>query len=277
MKKAIIFLIFSFLLAGCTPSAGTVSETQKYTFYQIPELSGMSFRHPVEALVLEDALPKAVSFDGCKVYFGKEYLKDESGFELKEKENDKFNFKAFYKEDEIVHYLAVLKGQDFGFWVDEKVEVCLDFMDSITDSFTDKPLYYNERFGFQVEMLPDFKVENLGDGEGIMMKKTHKIEATKEEEKSEFVVEIGAFGAENVLKYATLPDFLADKYTGYTMEFFQNGVFVDESLSKSEAIRHYFILREETIYEAYMRIPSAKYNLYKDTFTNFAGTLAVSD
>ncbi len=277
MKKAIIFLIFSFLLAGCTPYEGTVSGAQKYTFYQISELKGMSFRHPVGALVLEDASPKAVSFDGCKVYFGKEYMKEEQGFEIKEKEDDQFNFRAFYKDDEIVRYVAVLKGQDFAFWIDEKVEACLDFMDGVTDSFTDKPIYYNERFGFQVELLPDFKVENLGDGEGIMMRKGYEIEPTEAIQQKQFVVEIGAFGAENVLKYPTLADFLADKYTGYTMEFFQDGVFVDESLSKSEAVTHYFILREDTIYEAYMRISSADYNLYKDAFRNFAATLVVAD
>ncbi len=277
MKKAIIFLISLFLLAGCTPSAGTVSGTLKYTFYQIPELPGMSFRHPVEALVLEETVPKAVSFDGCKVYFGKEYVKNEEGFELKEKEDDQFNFKAFYKDDEIVKYLAILKGQDFGFWIEEKVEACLDFMDSVTDSFTDKPIYYNERFGFQVELLPDFKVENLGDGEGVVMRKGYEVQRTEEVQQKQFVVEIGAFGAENVLKYSTLADFLADKYTGYTMEFFQDGVFVDESLSKSEAVTHYFILREDTIYEAYMRISSADYNLYKDAFRNFAATLVVAD
>lgn len=261
--------MFSFLLAGCIPSAGTVPGEQKYTFYQIPELSGMSFRHPLGALILDDSLPKAISFDGCKVFFGKEYLKDESGFEVKERGADKFNFRAFYKNDEIVYYLALLKGEDFGFWLEENVEVCLDFMDSITDFFTDKPLYYNERFRFQVQLLTDFKVENLADGEGVLLKKIH--------EEPNFAVEIGAFGTENVLGFTDLADFLEKKYPGYSKEFLNNGVFVDESLSTTEAIRHYFVVSNDTIYEAYMKIPSVRYDLYKDVFVDFAGTLAVAD
>ena len=83
--------------------------------------------------------------------------------------------------------------------------------------------------------------------------------------------EIGARAFENTMDYADLTSFIGLEYPGYTVEFRENGVFVDEG-QDLDAIRHYFQMSENgaIIYEAYYKVPGVHYMKHKIWFDEFA-------
>ncbi len=148
-------------------------------------------------------------------------------------------------------------------------------------SVSGKPYYENSIYSFKLRLDPDYKVDYLPSGEGVLMKKW--IKEHKDPETKELIygykVEISVFGQENVWGYETLADFIEDKYSGYNLDFrdFENtsGVIIDEG-DKDDAIRHYFLLAEgDMLLEANLKAPSMHILKYNDEFEDVLKTIEV--
>lgn len=153
-------------------------------------------------------------------------------------------------------YLA----EDFGFRFKSEGKCC-DYAEVMAETFTDEWIYVSDRFNFKIQLRYDFQNNYLQNDQGVVMRQIGEGGAP---------LEVIVRGEENLREYSDLGEFLAEKYPGFTYEFasFSNftGVFVDESLSKGEAMRHFFIMSEdkETIIEAVMSFPRDKYTVYRD-------------
>jgi hypothetical protein len=172
--------------------------------------------------------------------------------------------------------------KDFSFWIfDEKgVSNCVGLLESYASSLSDKPFYYNDRFGFKIELLPDYKVENLESGEGIVLKKTIEAGGCAEvEECSGYSVYIYVSAYDNDLGYKDVADLISKRYAGFSADFVDHpvstGICVNEGIGE-DAIRRFFMMNEDSsvIYEAYLRVPSFYYATYKVEFDDLIKTFS---
>jgi hypothetical protein len=287
MKK-IWFALIVFFFAGCLQMQGTVS-FDKSEFYE--EKIGEEtyyFRYPQGAELNEDS--GSMMYESCEVNFGIGLSPIfHENLVLKERTNGDFSYEAWYYDGLLVVYSGEMKSVDFAFVVsdfDEGVSQCVDLVNKLTESFTDKPIYYNEKFGFKVDLLADYKVEPLPSGEGVLMEKWIEQEDCEDEEKEidencgNYKVEIYVMGQDNVMEYENLADFVRKKYEGYSVEFVDHegmpGICVDEG-SGEDALRHFFIMDEDAsvIYEAYLKVPSFYYSKHRSEFDEFVKGIEV--
>ncbi len=230
-----------------------------------------------------------MTYNGCFVEFG-EGLNYEAGLndfvEIKRHDEGDVSYQAWYEDDILVRYGGLVDGYGYNFWLfdyENGVSDCILILEGMAESFTDKPFYYNEKFGFKVDLLSDYKLEYLPSGEGVLMKKWIEgvcADEWGEEYECGYKVEIYAMAFENMMGYVNLADFIANKYGGFSAEFadFGNGagVFIDEGAGE-DGIRHYFMMNANSsvIYEAYLKVPSVNYSAHKMGFDEFVPSFEI--
>lgn len=303
--KRILLILSLFLFASCISTGGGYVSFDKSEFYEIKvgveseaegedsvEIEGeMSYfvSYPQSGVIEEADGVFEMDYKNCLVEFGEDldYEADLDGVvEIKRNDEGNVLYQAWYEDDLLVRYGGVLNVYDYNFWLSDYengVSGCILILEGMAESFTDKPFYYNEKFGFKIDLLPDYKLEYLPSGEGVLMKKWIEgvcADAWDEEYECGYKVEIYVMAFENMMGYVNLADFIANKYGGFSAEFadFGNGagVFIDEGAGE-DAIRHYFMMGEDSsvIYEAYLKVPSVNYSAHKEGFDMFVPSFEI--
>lgn len=133
---------------------------------------------------------------------------------------------------------------------------------------------------FEITPPEGFDQYFLPTGNGIFFTRTFENEEwmipDKEGIKQPYRVEIGVFSEANIMGYENLRDFLAQSYSGYNYEFngdtLDDGVFVNE-LRNDKAIKHFFLLSEDDIVEAYLEVPGFYFERHQKEFLEIVGKL----
>ncbi len=251
---------------------------KKSRFFELENcLEGNScyFQYPVDALVYEKEGVGNVDFSDCVVDFGSNFAPEE-GLEVKlrqvsdEESGSKKFFESYFNQNTLVYYVGGVEGVDNKFWVyreGEDVSKCTALVDDLVNSFTTKPMYYNDRFSYKCEILPDFKMENMVGGDGIVMRRRDQSE---DEDVGTYNVEVGVISFENVVDYQDLSHYVQKEYPGYTVDFSGNGVFINEVVSPN-AIRHFLMMNEgrDKIFKAYLKVPQKCYNDHLQWFDDW--------
>lgn len=140
--------------------------------------------------------------------------------------------------------------------------------------------YINERFGFRFIPLKDYDFFDMPSAEGAVMTKRISgvdwIVEDKDGNRFPYTVEIKVMGEENVLEYEDLADMVGSKYRGFSMEGYEDedvsAIFVNEG-SAGDAIRHFFFMKNDVIYEAQLKLPSFYFDKHKEEFDAFVKTI----
>jgi hypothetical protein len=280
MKKILILLI-AFLFSGCQFVNENIASWDEVEFYQIKPLNEADpsyyFQYPKRAKVEFSGENGTLIYNECKVFFGKNLnvIKSEDYDVIREKDKN-IGFESWFFENALVLYSALLNDYGYYFWLyDEEKDVssCMDMVDFIVYSFTNKPFYINEKYSYRVNLLSDYKLDYLANESGILQKKW--IEEPNEKNVVEgYKVEIVLSAEENLLDKADVYEVVKERYSGYSMEFFGDGVFVDEMILDN-SISHYFVMSSDknVILEANITVPKKKYSLYKESFNEFVSTI----
>lgn len=201
-------------------------------------------------------------------------VKDLENVEIKKDEDGEHVFESWFLDKALVFYAKSLKENDFGFiaFNDLKAqEDCVVILDDLFESLSSELAYINEKFAYKVEMPVDFKVDYLENG--LILKSW--IEPKDGEDFEPHKIEIVVWPIENFDKDQDLATFVAEKYSGFSLEGKDfsgfSGYFVDESSPTMEAKRHFFTMSEDKtiIYEAYLQVKSKYYPRHKDFFDKF--------
>lgn len=143
---------------------------------------------------------------------------------------------------------------------------------------TGKQIYYNGKYGFQIPIKMNFKFEYLPDDIGVKMLRDSSAEVRDKQttRMDYYTIEIGVMALSNTEEKDDLSIYVAGRFLGYNIEFFGDGIFVDER-SGDFAIRHYFLMGADRkyIYEAYLKVPGFHYGLHKDGFDEFVKTIKI--
>lgn len=287
MEKLVCVIATVFVFTACGVAGEGGFESSKSEFYELKTEGSEEvfyFQYPSNGVVQQEGNSGSITYGGCEVRFGfGSGMVEEEGVEIKVHKKDGRRFEAWFEDDVLFFYSGVLEGNDYLFWSYEDgadVARCIDLVDDAVYSFTDEPLYINEKHSFKVDLLLDYKVEDLPSGDGILMKKWIGDNVCTDEEGNEYTcgykVEITVFGSENVMGWADMPAYLAEKYPGYSTEFSGEGVFVNEGLG-GDAVRHYIFMDDgaDIIYEAALRVPSFNYAEHKGTFDELVKTIEI--
>ena len=305
--KRILLILPLFLFASCVSTGGGYVSFDKSEFYEIKvggedeaeaededsaeDEAKVSYfvSYPQSGVIEESDDIFEMNYKNCSVEFGEglDYEADPNDFvEIKRHNERDVSYQAWYEDDLLVRYGGVLSVYGYNFWLSDYengVSDCILILEGMAESFTDKPFYYNEKFGFKVDLLSDYKLEYLPSGEGVLMKKWIEgvcVDEWGDEYECGYKVEIYAMAFENMMGYVNLADFIANKYGGFSAEFadFGNGagVFIDEGAGE-DGIRHYFMMGEgaNVIYEAYLKVPSVNYSAHKEEFGDFVPSLEI--
>ncbi|MBL4694272.1 hypothetical protein JKY72_02785 [Candidatus Gracilibacteria bacterium] len=131
--------------------------------------------------------------------------------------------------------------------------------------------YVNEQFHFRNQILSGFDV--LEGESGIFMSKPSQYldnPGKKDEEIISYRIEIVVEAQE--VQYLNLADFLMKEYDGYSVEYLDDGVIVDEWMD-DDSVRHFYTMRGDVLYDAYFRLPSVRFNNHLSGFDAFLETL----
>lgn len=295
--KRILLILPLFLFASCVSTGGGYVSFDKFEFYEIKDegegedSAEMSYfvSYPQSGVIEESDGVFDMTYKNCFVSFGEElgYEADlDDVVEIKRHDEGDVSYQAWYEDDLLVRYGGMLNVYGYNFWLSDYengVSGCILILEGMAESFTDKPFYYNEKFGFKVDLLSDYKLEYLPSGEGVLMKKWIEgvcADEWGEEYECGYKVEIYVMAFENVMGYVNLADFIANKYGGFSAEFADfgkgAGVFIDEGAGE-DGIRHYFMMNKDSsvIYEAYLKVPSNRYSDHKVGFDEFVPSFEV--
>ncbi|PIZ75253.1 hypothetical protein COY05_04470 [Candidatus Peregrinibacteria bacterium CG_4_10_14_0_2_um_filter_38_24] len=256
----------------------------KKTFY---------FEYPADAKISFIRVRGDLRYQNCHVAFGEE-KKWKSTIQIQETDKKKTKadagrvFESLYRNDVLIAYSADLRKFDYAFWIyndGKDVSGCEEFLDKVAYSFTDKPMYVNEKYGFTVVLPFEYKMEYLADDGGVLFTGWSKGDDFDLKKNKAAKHELGGYNykievkaSENVMGYADLSDMLAKKYTGFTKQFHEvsgkSGVFVDENVNAVRAIRHFFVFSDdaEIIYEVSLDIESFHYFAHGKEFEDFVKT-----
>jgi len=284
--KRLIFLLSLLAFTACT-SSGPVLTWDSSGFYEIDRGEGIPnyyFQYPEGANVNSAGIMGTASYQGCTVNFHDHVAPPLSvDMDVKSAEINGQKRESWFKNNVLVLYSAY-GNENFVFWAYEEgknMSHCIDLVDKLSQSFTDRPYYQNDRSGFRVGVLSDFDLEYMPSGEGIIMKKDVAVEVVESEEVdgedeviSSYPVEMSVFGWKNTMNYENMAVFISDKYSGYSVEFAGNGVFVNEG-DAGNAIRRYFLMSEDkkTMFEAYLKVNSKNYSEHKGVFDEYIWTI----
>jgi len=286
--KNFLYILSLFALTSCLSGGGNYVSFDKCEFYEISKEDSeiiYYISYPQAGSIEEGEDVLTMDYQNCSVKFGEglNYEPDVNDLiEIKTHEENDVSYQAWYKEDLLIRYGGSLKDYDYKFWLTDfetGVSDCVLVLDTMAESFTDTPFYHNKDYGFKIDILPEYKMEYLPSDEGVLMKKW--VEGMCEGEWGDkyecgHKVEIYAFGTDNVMEYQDLAEFLGNKYSGYSAEFVEGGVFIDEGVGE-DGIRHYFIMRDgsDVIYEAYLKTPSQYHSENKEEFDELMKSFSI--
>ncbi len=289
MMKKLFFTLFSVvLLSSC--SSEEVVLWQDSVFYELEftdeGIEKYYFKYPEGSFVKPGEVEGTLTYEDCKVSYAKtstynfERLNAYEGFLEKERnELDGSYYEAWYSGDLLIAYLGVDEDLDFAFWsFDEATGVvgCIDLVEFMTSSLTNKPIYYNDEYGFSVQLLEDYEVENMSTGNGVLMRKMVELENVNERYEREIIVS----AVKNDVGYQDLAEFIANEYTGFETEFVDHegfyGVYINQSFGK-EAVRHFFAMSDDksVIYMVNIRVPSLYFGSEKDILPQVVETMTI--
>jgi len=168
----------------------------------------------------------------------------------------------------MVLYKLYLESYGYSFWCydQEGVLACKELVEQISATFTDRPLYINERFGFSFELLMDYKMEQMPSGEGAIQKKWF--------EEDGYAVQISVYAEDNIMEYQDALALYRDKYEGFDSDFGEvdgkTAVYVNEGQG-NDAVRHMIMMSRDgsTIIRAELRVPSFYFTRHKEEFDEF--------
>lgn len=270
------------MFSGCV-SGGAYVSFDKCEFYELVDEDSEDIfyvSYPQGGEIIEKESASMMNYLSCSVEFGEGIRYGEASDFVEKKTHEKNGvfYVATYEDDLLVRYGGMLDNYDYNFWISDSengVSDCIFVLETMAESFTDTPFYHNKDYGFRVDLLPEYKMEYLPSGEGVLMKKWMGenicVDDWDEEYECGYKVEIYVFGADNIMEYQNLAEFLASKYSGFSAEFVSfgenPGVFVDEG-SGEDGVRHYFMIEDggSVIYEAYLKTPSQYYSQNKEEF-----------
>lgn len=285
MKKILFVLTGLLLLSSCAmgEKETVVVAIEKTNFY---ELDGagieLYFKYPDQAKVVltdERMSEGEVQYQECNVEFGFSPVK--KGEEALVFDDDISNsqkdrsYYSYFQDNELVGYVVAYDPLNFGFWTENEIvsAQCMDFVDFLSESITDSSDYRNTDFGFSVPLVDGYDVEYLSEGRGIVMRKWFEVADTDRDMEHEerfpkqYRVEIQISAFLNDGMWVDLSDFIGKEYAGYSVEFFGDGIWVNED-SGDDAIRHFYMMSEnnEIIYEAYLKVPRVYFGWHSDFF-----------
>lgn len=278
MKKIfVIFLVFTF--SACA-SSGQIA-LGKVEFKKI-DIDGKEFffRYPTESIVSENS----IFYDACEIKYGQKLEPIGEEFKLNKHEVDGLEYSAWYRDDLLVAYRGWLPALSYGFEVsdmDNGVEGCIDIVDQIVDSFSDKLGYVNEKYSFALDLPSDYEVEYLNDGLSLnkWVSASEEFDAEDPDDQLEaYRVEMVVLPFKNLEGYPDLGAFVEAEYTGFSIEFVSyekvSGYYVDEGLG-IDAVRHFFAMKGNIIYEAYIKLPSYHFPLHQQEFENLVKSMEI--
>ncbi|MBI4975539.1 membrane lipoprotein lipid attachment site-containing protein [Candidatus Peregrinibacteria bacterium] len=144
-------------------------------------------------------------------------------------------------------------------------------------NYSDEFMYVNKNLGFKAKVFPDFKLARLSEGNGIVMRKwmsgsyediqRHKIKKYDYAEE----ISVSAVKLDGSEGIKTITDFVQKRYSGYNVEYFGDGVFIDQNAGGDIAVRHFFLIgkNKDFLYELYLKVPSRAYSTHKKEFEEF--------
>ncbi|MCK9186565.1 hypothetical protein M0P48_03950 [Candidatus Gracilibacteria bacterium] len=277
-------------------SVDLLTDWRKTQFYKIEDKDlnkVFYFEFPDSAKVSFIRGRGDLNYQNCHVSFGtrdrlKSTIQTQENDDKKTKAEAGRVFESVYRNDVLAVYSADLRTFGYAFWLyDEGKDIseCTKFLNKIAYSFTDKPMYMSEKYGFSVVLPTQYKVEYLADDSGVLFKGWSKGDDFDLKKNKAAKNELGGYGYdikfeayENVMKYTSLSDLLKKKYDGFSKQFYdlngKTGVFVDENLNASRAIRHFFVFSPDSsvIYEASLDIESFHYFAHGQEFDDFVKT-----
>ncbi len=304
----VLLVVFSFFFVACSSRqniedsngeakvVNLLTNWQKTQFYKIDDKDlnkTFYFEYPDVAKVSFIRGRGDLNYQDCHVSFGtkqrwKSIIQPQENEEIKTKSDAGRVFESVYRDDILSVYSADLRLFGYVLWLyDEGKDVgrCAEFIDKIAYSFTDKPMYVNEKYDFSVVLPTVYKVEYLPDDGGVLFKgwsDGDDFDITKNKAAKHnlggYNYNIKFVAYENVMKYDSLSDMLAKKYGGFTKQFYylneKTGVFVDENVNATRAIRHFFVFSPDAsiIYEANLDIESFHYFAHVQEFDVFVKT-----
>ena len=251
------------------------------------------FQYPYSATIGGEGGVMTISDDQCNVGFGLT-IPDKKGTYEVEKSVTDYGYRESWTESGIlVEYIIGFAENDYKFYLydgGEEIAGCVDFVDQLAESFTDRPTYYNEKFSFTTAILSNFKVEYLPDNEGVVMKRTvsgvelKKIYdadladwpsgAKEGPDEMPYEVEIGITAMENLIGYKDLGAYVKAECADCTLEFFGGGVFVGED-NLNFAERVFLAMSDDghILYRAYLRLPRHRYKHHNKGFDEWVKTI----
>lgn len=278
------------VLSGCG-SVSTDVLSEQLTLFEYTTGGGQKlfFSYPVEGkLELNGGMGK-LAYSGCEVIFG-EGQPEESfpDLKLEEKSENGINYKSMFEPqlDELKVYMAAVSN--LYFYEKNHAGSCVDLVNHLVDSVSDKPKFISNRYNFSLNLLPDYKFDYLPGEEGVVMKKWVEFEKPanfeylKDTEKLAFEnyrVEIGIKTVQNAENFADAAELVRSKFPGYSIETNSfsdvNGLIVTES-DDLKAARHFFVFGVDkgVYFDLYMEVPGYKYSEYQKDYENFLKSFA---
>lgn len=191
MKKLIAACL---LFTACAAPAGTMA-WEKSNFHEVKVEEGEEeisyyFEYPSNGILQTFSDHGVVEMEqgGCKKFEFGEYASVVDAFydvvkgtgssdddlNIDEMEKNQFVYKRLFYNGRLVLYLAHKKESDFGFWsydLETGREECVEYVNKALQSLTDTPVYYNSKYDFRIDLLPEYKTEKLVEEEGVLLKK----------------------------------------------------------------------------------------------------------
>lgn len=280
MKKLSPFLL-CLIFTACNVQNAPVydEETAVYEFFNADKSDSVFLERPVSATVTDGNGSATIEYKECKVALSYDVAEWPDADQMTDGD---FTFQSVFGEKgEPQKYRGISAGVSLS--IDWNISNCMPFVDSLTRSLSDVPMYHNKEYGFSVKLFEGWEYEKLP--EGIVLKKTvspelpKNFDDLKDAEKipyEPFPVEI-AFLAQDS-PYQELSELIIEKYPGYSVEFATlgdvYGVKVGEQQEKL-SINHFYFMSEDhkTLYEANIKIWNIHYNEFAATFEGIVATV----
>jgi hypothetical protein len=254
------------------------------------------FNYPLSANISKQDDVILVSDGMCKVSLGLNSPEKDSVYEAKVAGDFLFWFKKGENGEMVnVGKIAGFDNTNYQFWLyDEGKDVssCEYLIDQVTYSFTNRPTYLNNEFGFKAGILPGYKVEYLQDNMGMMMIrqvagqelkdiianewKTWPGGTKSEPDPLPYSVEIGIVASENLLGFKDLGEYVKSECADCSTEFLENGVFVNVQRRQfSERVFLAISDNKKILYRAYLRLLSHRYKYHVKGYDEWVQTIEI--
>ena len=256
------------------------------------------FEYSIEATITQEGENIAINENGCKVFFGLNKPKQDPSYDAKVAGDEFIYWLKDGENGKSIHVgkFSGLEDTNYDFWLyneGKDIASCEYLINHLNDSFTNRLVYSNEKFGFKTVLLPNYRVEYLPMDEGITMKRTvdgpelsqivtaewetWPLSAKEGPDETPYEVVIGITAMKNLLEYKDLGAYVKAECADCTLEFFGDGVFVGEDkINFSERV--YLLMSEdkETLYRVYLRLPRHRFKYNQKGFDEWVKTIELS-